>query len=150
MFRAAAACAAKYCRNPQGLSSALLARMPAYYPVNQYRRQYRGIDLQPINASSHRSKVFRGLLTNLEPKSGNSRVELHQFTIQCIRRYVYRDTSSLIAASPCGLPGFSTKRDISDRVAIAKYKSLPMSSRYGTSFMSHGSNIGMRDAHASS
>src|SRR5258706_3775309 len=95
MFRAASTCAAKYCRNSQGSSSVPLARILAYYPVHQYRRQYRWIDLQPINASPHRSKAFRGLLTNLEPKSGDSRVELYQFTIQCIRWHVYRDTSSL-------------------------------------------------------
>jgi hypothetical protein len=53
--------------------------MLVYYPVHQYRRQYRGIGLQLINSSPHRKALK--LLTNLEPEPGDSRVELHQFTV---------------------------------------------------------------------
>jgi hypothetical protein len=68
--------------------------MLAYYPARQYRRQYRGIDLQLVNASLIEARLL-GPLTNLEPKPGDGCMELHQFTVQCIRWHVYRDASGL-------------------------------------------------------
>jgi hypothetical protein len=69
--------------------------MLAYCPTRQYQRQNRGIDLRRVSASLQSKQRFWDTLTNLEPKPGDGRMELHQSSVQCIRWHVYRGASSL-------------------------------------------------------